>query len=284
MRNCQTRLPAPPPAKQAIRRKQHDHEKHATDHEIEALAVNQINRKVLQHNKHNRADKRANRVAHATKYRDDENIDKPTCAHRTRRNQAVVPNQQHTTASGNETCKRISCHTMRGDIEAKRIHAARVVANALQGDAKGRANQILDRKVGQERHRQTEVEKWHRVTPIQATDHGGVDLLQTLKTAKDAIVLQSKVVKARAERERNHDRVNAFGAHRKPADEGADQGGDKQCHRHHQPPRPVQTDFCSAARAKNGHHVAGYASHCHLRQRDHAAVAAEKGERERNHA
>ncbi len=51
--------------------------------------------------------------------------------------------------------------------------------------------------------------------------------------------------------------------------------------RHGEPPRPAEADVGAAGR-EDRVHVAGDAGHRHLRERDHAAVAAEEGQRERD--
>ena len=54
--------------------------------------------------------------------------------------------------------------------------------------------------------------------------------------------------------------------------------------RHRHPPGPAEADLGGAAGAEHGQRVAGDAGDRHLRQRDHAAVAAEERERERDQA
>jgi hypothetical protein len=51
-----------------------------------------------------------------------------------------------------------------------------------------------------------------------------------------------------------------------------------------QPPWPAEADAHHAAGAEDRDQVAGEPGDRHLRQRDHAAVAAEEGERERDQA
>ncbi len=66
----------------------------------------------------------------------------------------------------------------------------------------------------------------------------------------------------------------------------AHSGGDQHRERHRHPPRPAQVHRrrARAAGAEDAERIAGDAGHRHLRQRHHAAVAAEKRERQRNQA
>ena len=59
---------------------------------------------------------------------------------------------------------------------------------------------------------------------------------------------------------------------------------DGERERHADPPGPAEADLGRAARAEDADHVAGDPGHRHLRQRNHAAVPAEKGERQRDQA
>ena len=53
--------------------------------------------------------------------------------------------------AGDEAGDRIGCDAMGVDVEAERIHPARVVADALQRDAERRADQVADEEIAGER-------------------------------------------------------------------------------------------------------------------------------------
>ena len=111
-----------------------------------------------------------------------------------------------------------------------------------------------------------------------------VDLAQALEAVEQRVVLQHQVVERHADRQRDHDGVDALGAHRQPADQRGAHGGDQHRERHRHPPRPAQVDRrrAGAAGAEDAERIAGDAGHRHLRQRHHAAVATEKRERQRD--
>src|SRR5437660_28940 len=67
-----------------------------------------------------------------------------------------------------------------------------------------------------------------------------------------------------------------------PADERGGTRRDRDSDHHREPPRPAQTHAVGGRGAEDRHHVAGDAGHRHLRERDHAAVAAEERERQRD--
>ena len=172
---------------------------------------------------------------------------------------------------------------MRGHVEPERAHASRVVARALQRDAEGRAHQPLDEQVAGERAGERQEVEGEGIAPVQSEDHRRVHLLEALEAVEDRVVLQHQVVERHADRQRDHDRVDAVGAHRQPADQGAARNRDDQREGHHHPPGPAQAGG-GAARAQHGDRVARDAGHRHLRERHHAAVAGEEGEGQRDQA
>ena len=184
--------------------------------------------------------------------------------------------------AGDEPGEHVGGDPVRDDVEAERVHAPRVVADALQGDAEGRAHDPADDAVAGERAGERQEVERHRIAPGDAEHLGRVDLAQALEAVEDAVVLQHQVVEGDADRERDHDRVDAFGAHRQPADQRRRERAHEQGDRDRRPPRPAEADLGGAARAEDGERIARHAGDRHLGERDHAAVAAEEGERERD--
>src|SRR5262245_47920593 len=109
-----------PQSEQAIRGKQHDGEEHATDHEVEALAVDQVDREGLQQHEHDRAEEGTDRMPHTAEHGDHQHVDEPRRAHRARCDQSVVPDEEHATDRGDQPGERVRRHAMRHDIKAQR--------------------------------------------------------------------------------------------------------------------------------------------------------------------
>src|SRR6478609_4659827 len=150
-RGAQTMAQALPEAQQTVGGKQHDREEDPADHEIEALAVDQVDGEVLQQHEHDRADEGADRMLHAAEHGDDEDVDHRADTHGAGRDAAVVPDHQHPADRRQQARHRIGGDPVRRDVEAQRLHAARVVADALQRDAERRADEVLDEEVARQR-------------------------------------------------------------------------------------------------------------------------------------
>ena len=105
--------------------------------------------------------------------------------------------------------------------------------------------------------------------------------LEALEAVEERVVLLGEVVEGHPDRQRDHDRVDALGAHREPADERPAHRRDHEREHHRQPPGPAQADV-GAARGEDRVHVARDARDRHLGERDHAAVAGEERQRERD--
>src|SRR5260370_185091 len=118
---------------------------------------------------------------------------------------------------GNERRERIGRALMRIDIEAERGHAAGIVAHALQREAERRAREVLDREIAQRRDAECQVVKGNIGAPVDAPEIGGGDGVDAGMAVEDRPVLVGEVVERRADRQRNHDRVDALGAHRERA-------------------------------------------------------------------
>ena len=84
----------------------------------------------------------------------------------------------------------------------------------------GARTQVLHDEVAGERPEEREVVERHRVAPARRRARaGGITLWKPWKPLKMRVVLLDEVVEGHADGQRDHDRVDALGAHREPADE-----------------------------------------------------------------
>ena len=98
------------------------------------------------------------------------------------------------------------------------------------------------------------------------------------------VVLLGEIEERRADGQRDHDRVDAGGAHRDRADERGDDPAVRIATGHIDLPRPVEAKNPGPVRAQDGDPVAGDAGDGELGHRDHAAIAAEDRQRQSDHA
>src|SRR5690606_17522864 len=75
VRREQPSTETPPQAQQPVRGKQHDQQEDAADDQVEALAVHQVDREVLQQHEHQRADEGADRMSEPAEDGDDQHVD-----------------------------------------------------------------------------------------------------------------------------------------------------------------------------------------------------------------
>ena len=173
---------------------------------------------------------------------------------------------------------------MGGDVVADRFHASRIVAHALQRQPERRPRDIDDRHVAERRKEQDQVIERQRLLPVDAESDRRRDRGEAGKAVENRPVLQSQIEERRGDRERDHDRVDALGARRQHAGERAESNRDDDRDRSGDPPRPEQADGGQRAHAEHCDHVAGDAGDRHLRQADHAAIAGEEHQRQRDDA
>src|ERR1700722_4561707 len=141
---CRRAPPAFPKSDDAVRREQHDDKKTQADQQAKAIAVEtDRNQKIqcegAQQHENQGTDEWADRARDPADDGDDQNVDRPLDSDRTRRDLAIVPDLQDTGERGQERGECIGRDAVRVDVEAKRGHAARIVAHALQGQAERRA-------------------------------------------------------------------------------------------------------------------------------------------------
>ena len=135
-----------PQAEQAVGGKQHDGEEHAADDEVEALAVDQVDREGLQQHEHDRAEEGADRVPHAAEHGDDEDVDQPEVPTDPGVIRPLYQTSSMPPTAAMQPGHRVRRDAVRDDVVAERVHAPRVVADALQRDAERRADQVLDER------------------------------------------------------------------------------------------------------------------------------------------
>ena len=119
--------------------------------------------------------------------------------------------------------------------------------------------------------------------PIDAQKHRRRNAVDAGVAVEDRVVLVGEVEERRRDRERDHDRVDARGAHRERADDGADDHGEDESRRNREPPRPADSAR-HAVHAEDRDHVAGETRDRHLRKADHAAIAGEEHQAQRDRA
>ena len=170
---------------------------------------------------------------------------------------------------------------MGGHVKAERPHAARIIAHALERHAERRADQVLDEEISRERAGERQIVERHGIAQTDPKDRRRIHLVEAAMPREQGIVLQREIIEGDADRERDHDGIDALGAHREPADEGGECDGDQHGEDNREPPGPAQADRIDAG-AEDRHHVAGDAGYRELCQRNHAATAAEESERERD--
>src|SRR6266478_1709754 len=132
--------PSFPEPDHAVRRPEHDGEEAEADQQPEAIAVEpeldqEIEREGAQDDEDEGADEGANGAGDAADHGDDQDVDAGADADRAGRDLPVVPDLQHAAEAGDKGGEGIGCDAMRIGVEAKRRHAAGIVAHALQREA-----------------------------------------------------------------------------------------------------------------------------------------------------
>src|SRR6202035_2239350 len=254
--------PAFPEPDDAVRGKQHDDQEAQADQQTETIAVKpdryqKIQREGAQQDKDQGADERTDRTGDAADDGDDENVDRPLDSDRARRDLPIVPDLQNAAEPGQERGERIGGDTVRIDVEPERRHAARIVAYALQGQTERRARQIADRAVAKRGDREDHIIEGDIRAPIDAPEMRRDDAVDAGVAVEDDPVLVGEVVERRGDRQRDHDGIDAGGAHRERSPDGAEQRRKSERHGGREPPRPSEADVGVAAGAEHRRHVTG---------------------------
>src|ERR1700694_2407155 len=239
--------PALPKPDDAVRGEQHDDKKAQTDQQAKAITVEpdrdqEIQGEGTQHDKNQGADEGADRTRDAADDGDDENVDRPFDPDRTRRDLTVVPNLQNATQRGHKGGERIGSDAVRIDVEAERRHTARIVAHALQGEPERRAREIADRAEAERRDDEYHIIERDIRAPVDAPEMRRDDAVDTGVAVENLPILVGEVVEGRCDRQRDHDRIDALGAYREGAADGAEQRRQSHRYRGCEPPRPPQAD------------------------------------------
>src|SRR6202023_3530560 len=150
---------------------------------------------------------------------DDENVDRPFNPNRTRRDLTVVPDLQNAAERSHKGGERIGGDAVGVDVEPERRHAARIVAPALQGDPDRRAREIADRAEAERRDHEYHIIERDIRAPVDAPEMRRDDAVDAGVTVENDPILVGEIVECRCDRQRDHDRIDALGAHReRPAD------------------------------------------------------------------
>src|SRR3546814_5981038 len=97
--------------------------------------------------------------------------------------------------------------------------------------AEGRAGGVDDGEKEEGRDREAQVVEGHRIAPVDAEQRRRGDAGIAVEAVEEVVVLTHEVEEGDGDRQRDHDGVDALGAHRDEADEGAEEGGDRKSRR-----------------------------------------------------
>src|SRR6202453_2248750 len=211
--------PAGPQANDPVRREKDNRQEPETDQEPKPVAVEaegdqDVERKGLQHRIDERADECADRIADPADDGDDEYVDRGGDADRPGRDFAVAPDQENAAERRDDRREHVSRDAMGVDVEAERGHAPRVVANALERKPEGRPGDIGDREPTKERDAQCKIVGGYRVMPVDAQKHRRRNGVNPGVAIEDRVILVGEIKERGRDRERDHDCVDADGAHR----------------------------------------------------------------------
>ena len=134
----------------------------------------------------------------------------------------VVPEQQDAAQRGDHAGEHVGGDAMRRHVEADRLHAARAVANALQRKAERRSGHVERDEIAERREAEQQVVERRRLGKVDAEHARRPHAVDAVVAVEDVVVLEGEIGERRADRERDHDRIDAVGAHREQADGGAD--------------------------------------------------------------
>ena len=235
--------------------------------------IDQVDGEIAQQHEEQRADEGADGVADAAQHGDHQDVDDRADVDGPRRDAPVEPDIEDAAQRGDEAGEAVGDHPVQIDVEAQRVHAPRIVADGLERDAEGGARDIEHRAIAQHRHRQAEIVERQGIAPVDPQQHRRLQPGEAAMAVEDRVVLPGEIEEGDPDGERDHDRIDAAGAHRDEADEQRQDDGDGDGKRNRRPPRPVQAEM-GAVHPDDRDHVAGGAGDRHLREGNHAAIAA----------
>src|SRR6202522_529855 len=246
--------PTLPQSDDAVRGEQYDDEEAEADQQAKAIAVEpdrdqKIKREGAQQHKDKGADEWTDRTGDAADHGDDENVDRPFDPDRPGRDLPVVPDLQDAGERCHKRGERIGGGRVRIDVEPECGHAARIVADALQGQPERRARKIADRRETKRCDDKYHIVERNIRAPVDAPEMRRDDGVDAGVAVENDPILVGEIVERRCDRQRDHDRVDAFGAHRERPANGAEQRRQRNPHRRRKPPGPSKADIRIAAKA-----------------------------------
>src|SRR6185437_3813050 len=279
--------PALPETDHAVRGPEYDDEKTDSDQEAKAIAVEadldqEVERKGAQDDENKRTDEGPHRPSDAADHVDDQDVDATFDRDGAWRDLPIVPDLEHASERRDQGREGVGGNPMCVDVEAKRGHSTRIVSHALQCKAERRTRDIEHCEVAERGRPEDHVIEGNVGAPVDTPEMRGRDGVNAGVAVEDRPVLIGEVIEGRTDRERDHDGVDAFGAHCQRATERAEGGGEGDRHRGCQPPRPAQADIGATAHAEHRNHVARKSRDGELHQADHSAIAREEHQAERN--
>src|SRR3546814_9050483 len=103
------------------------------------------------------------------------------------------------------------------------------------------------------RDREAQVVEGHRIAPVDAEQRRRGDAGIAVEAVEEVVVLTHEVEEGDGDRQRDHDGVDALGAHRDEADEGAEEGGAEDGDRDGHPPWPAEAQDRKSTRLNSSH-------------------------------
>src|ERR1700677_1502201 len=211
--------PAGPQTNDPIRREKDNRQEAEADQEPKPVAVEtegdqDVEGKGLQHRIDQRADEWANWIADPANDGDDEDVGRGGDADRPGRDFAVAPDQENAAERRDDRREHVSRDAVGGHIEAERGHSPRVVANALERKPEGCSGDIGDSEPAKERDAQRKIIGGHGSVQVDAQQHRRRNGVNPGVAIEDRVILVGEIKERGRDRERDHDCVDADGAHR----------------------------------------------------------------------
>ena len=148
---------------------------------------------------------------------------------------------------------------------------------------KGARGDIGDSEPAKEGDAELEIVGGYVGVPLDAQKHWCRNAVNARVAVEDRVILVGEIKERRRDRERDHDCVDARGAHRERANDRADNHGENESRRNREPPWPTDPAR-HAVHAQDRDNVAGETSDRHLGKAHHAAVAGEEHQAQRDRA
>src|ERR1700722_1850841 len=280
--------PPGPQANDPVWREKDNRQEPEADQEPEPVAVEaerdqDVEGERLENRVEQSADECADWIADPANDGDDQDVDPERDADRPRRDFAVAPDQENAAKRRDDRREHIGRDAVGVHVEAERRHSPRVVSNALKRKPEGRPGDIGDREPAKERDAQRKIVGGYWVVPVEAQKDRRRYGVNAGVAVEDRVILVGEIKERRRDRERDHDRVDAHGAHCEGANRCADKHGEEESPRNREPPRPANSAWHSV-HAEDRNDVASETGDRHLREAHHAAVTGEEHQAQRDRA